>query len=199
MIRLLVVDDHAIVRQGLTSLFATVPDIELVGLAVDGSEALHAIVREHPDVVLMDLAMPVLDGVGATRLIADHDPTVRIVLLTGSPGSLVDEALAAGACAVVLKDADADELLAVVRAAPAAPRPARPVAEGGRRGVLSPRETDVLGLLTAGRNNRQIACALEISERTVKAHLTRVFQVIGVADRLQAALWGREHLAYHGS
>jgi DNA-binding NarL/FixJ family response regulator len=199
MIRLLVVDDHAIVRQGLARLFATAPDIELVGLAGDGNEALHAIAHERPDVVLMDLAMPVLGGVGATRLIADHDPTVRIVVLTGSAGSLVDEALAAGACAVVFKDAPADELLAAVRAVSPAPRPAPPAGDERRRGSLSPRETEVLGLLTAGRSNRQIACALEISEGTVKAHLTRVFRVIGVADRVQAALWGREHLAHHGS
>lgn len=200
MIRLLVVDDHAIVRQGLVRLFETAPDIELVGLAGNGNEALHAITRERPDVVLMDIGMPVLDGVGATRLIADHDPTVRIVLLTGSAGHLVDDALAAGACAVVFKDAHSDELLAAVRAVPAGRAPARPAPrDGGGRNELSRREIDVLELLTAGRTNRQIARALDISERTVKAHLTRVFRLIGATDRVQAALWGREHLVRHGS
>lgn len=200
MIRLLVVDDHAIVRRGLVRLVTTAPDIELVGVAANGNEALHLISRCRPDVVLMDIGMPVLDGVGATRLIADHDPVVRIILLTGSADERVTEALEAGACGVVFKDADTDVLLDTIRTAPArGRRPVPPAAATRPPDRLSPREIEVLDLLTLGRTNRQIARALGITERTVKAHLSRVFRILGASDRVQAALWGREHLARSGS
>jgi DNA-binding NarL/FixJ family response regulator len=200
MIRLMVVDDHAIVRRGLVRLVATAPDIELVGTAANGNEALHLVTRSRPDVVLMDIGMPVLDGVGATRLIVDHDPRVRVVVLTGSADDRVSEALEAGACEVVLKDADVDVLLDAIRSAaaggcgPVLPRPSSTPRDG-----LSPRETEVLRLLAVGRSNREIAGTLGITERTVKAHLHRVFHVLGATDRVQAALRGRDLLARAGS
>lgn len=198
MIRLMVVDDHAIVRRGLVRVVETAPDIELVGTAADGIEALHLVTRTRPDVVLMDIGMPALDGVGATRLIVDHDPRVRVVVLTGSADDRVSEALDAGACEVVLKDAEVDVLLEAIRRAAgggfAYPRPPAAPRDG-----LSPREREVLRLLAVGRSNREIARTLGITERTVKAHLHRVFRVLGATDRVQAALRGREHLARAGS
>jgi DNA-binding NarL/FixJ family response regulator len=153
--------------------------------------------RSRPNVVLMDIGMPVLDGVGATRLIADRDPQVRIVVLTGSAYERVTDALEAGASAVVLKDADVEELLAAIRSAPARghlPPHGHGQPDGPSDG-LSPRETEVIGLLTMGRTKRQIAHELGITERTVKTHLSSVFRTVGAADRVQAALWGRDHLA----
>jgi DNA-binding NarL/FixJ family response regulator len=194
----MVVDDHAIVRRGLVRVVETAPDIELVGTAADGIEALHLVTRTRPDVVLMDIGMPALDGVGATRLIVDHDPRVRVVVLTGSADDRVSEALDAGACEVVLKDAEVDVLLEAIRRAAgggfAYPRPPAAPRDG-----LSPREREVLRLLAVGRSNREIARTLGITERTVKAHLHRVFRVLGATDRVQAALRGREHLARAGS
>ncbi|WP_297493424.1 response regulator transcription factor [Pseudonocardia sp.] len=194
----MVVDDHAIVRRGLVRVVETAPDIELVGTAADGIEALHLVTRTRPDVVLMDIGMPVLDGVGATRLIVDHDPRVQVVVLTGSADDRVSEALDAGACEVVLKDAEVDVLLEAIRRAAgggfAYPRPPAAPRDG-----LSPREREVLRLLAVGRSNREIARTLGITERTVKAHLHRVFRVLGATDRVQAALRGREHLARAGS
>jgi DNA-binding NarL/FixJ family response regulator len=194
----MVVDDHAIVRRGLVRVVETAPDIELVGTAAHGIEALHLVTRTRPDVVLMDIGMPVLDGVGATRLIVDHDPRVRVVVLTGSADDRVSEALDAGACEVVLKDAEVDVLLEAIRRAAgggfAYPRPPAAPRDG-----LSPREREVLRLLAVGRSNREIARTLGITERTVKAHLHRVFRVLGATDRVQAALRGREHLARAGS
>jgi DNA-binding NarL/FixJ family response regulator len=199
MIRLMVVDDHAIVRRGLVRVVETAPDIELVGTAANGIEALHLLTRSRPDVVLMDIGMPVLDGVGATRLIVDHDPQVRVVVLTGSADDRVSEALEAGACAVVLKDAEVEVLLEAIRRAAGDRGFARPRPPAAPRDGLSPREREVLRLLAVGRSNREIARTLGITERTVKAHLHRVFRVLGATDRVQAALRGREHLARAGS
>jgi DNA-binding NarL/FixJ family response regulator len=200
MIRLMVVDDHAIVRRGLVRVVATAPDIELVATAADGIEALQLVTRSRPDVVLMDIGMPVLDGVGATRLIVDHDPQVRVVVLTGSADDRVAEALEAGACEVVLKDAEVDVLLEAIRRAAGGDRAvARTRPPAAPRDGLSPREREVLRLLAVGSSNREIARTLGITERTVKAHLHRVFDVLGATDRVQAALRGREHLARAGS
>jgi len=203
MIRVLVVDDHAIVRQGLSRLLGTAPGIELVAEAANGNEALHLVRRHRPDVVLMDITMPVLDGIGATRLITQHDPLTMVLLLTSAADEQVVEGLAAGACGVLYKHAEIDELLEAVRAAARGDLPVTaPVAvvgPDGPGGSLSTRETEVLELLAEGRTNRQIAAALGITERTVKAHLSRVFRVLDVTDRVQAALWGRDNLAPTGS
>ena len=205
MIRLLIVDDHAIVRQGLEQLFATVEDIDVVGTAADGEEAVKSAHDRSPDVILMDLGMPVLDGVAATRLIADQLPLTRVVVLTsyGDESKILD-ALNAGAHGYLLKHSDPDDVIEGVRIAyagdaPLDPRAGRVLIEQRRRGRkavdLTPREREVLGLVGQGMANKQIARRLEITERTVKAHLTSVFQRIGVTDRVQAALWARQHLS----
>jgi DNA-binding NarL/FixJ family response regulator len=204
MIRLLIVDDHAIVRQGLEQLFATTSDIEVIGTAADGQLAVDMAKDQKPDVILMDLGMPTLDGVGATRQIVDQLPLVRVVVLTsyGDESRILD-ALNAGAHGYLLKHSDPDDVIEGVRVAyagdaPLDPRAGRVLIEQRRRGrkevELTPREREVLGLVGLGLANKQIARRLEITERTVKAHLTSVFQRIGVTDRVQAALWARQHL-----
>lgn len=204
MIRVLVVDDHAIVRQGLERLLATADDMELVGMAADGREAVEMVRDHRPDVVLMDLSMAGMDGVEATRLIVADTDDVRVVVLTsfGEEGRIVD-ALNAGAHGYLLKHIDPDDLLDAVRAAhagdaPLDPRAGRVLLDHRRRHAdadeLTRREVEVLQLVGQGLANKQIARRLGIGERTVKAHLTSIFQRLGVTDRVQAALWAREHL-----
>jgi DNA-binding NarL/FixJ family response regulator len=202
VIRVLVAEDHAVVRRGMIALLAGADDLEVVGAAGDGAEAL-AMVRElHPDVVLMDISMPVVDGIEGTRSIGQADPDVRVVMLTAfSDRDRVLAALDAGAVGYVLKDAEPQELLDAVRAAaagdaPLAPRAARQLLAARseeRHAELSKREREVLVLVAEGLPNKLIARRLEISEKTVKAHLTSVFQRIGVNDRTQAALWAQRH------
>jgi DNA-binding NarL/FixJ family response regulator len=199
MIRVLIADDHALVREGLAELLARAGDVEVVGLAADGAEALELARGELPDVVLMDLSMPNMDGTEATRRLVAEGLDVRVVVLTSlSERERILEALDAGAIGYLLKDAEPDELLRGVRAAasgdsPLAPRAARELiaARGQSRPALelSPREREVLELVREGLPNKLIARRLEISEKTVKAHLTRVFAQLGVSDRTQAALW----------
>jgi DNA-binding NarL/FixJ family response regulator len=203
-IRVLVVDDHAIVRDGIERLLASADGVEVVGSAADGAEAVEATGRLTPDVVLMDLSMPVLDGVAATaRIVADHPDVQVVVLTTFGDQQRVLAALEAGAAGYLLKDATPEEVVAAVHAAAAGGAPldpkvarvvldARRAARPARR--LTGREREVLALLATGLANKQIARRLAISERTVKAHLTSVFQQLGVTDRTQAALWAREHL-----
>ena len=204
MIRILIVDDHAVVRRGLEQLLGTTSDMEVVGVAADGEEAVVAAARETPDVVLMDLSMPNVDGVEATRRIVDAHPGVHVVVLTSfAEHQRVLDALEAGAVGYLLKDADPEEVLSGVRAAhsggsPLDPKAARALVDARRAQRpardLSAREEEVLRLVATGLANKQIARRLGISERTVKAHLTSVFQQLGVTDRTQAALWAREHL-----
>ncbi|HEX9992056.1 MAG TPA: response regulator transcription factor [Acidimicrobiales bacterium] len=204
MIRVLVVDDHAIVRQGLERLLATAGDVELVGMAADGREAVELAGRLRPDVVLMDLSMPTMDGVEATRLIVAGDEDVKVVVLTSfGEESRIVEALNAGAHGYLLKHIDPDDLIDAVRSAaagdsPLDPRAGRVLLDQRRRspdaGELTRREVEVLQLVGQGLANKQIARRLGIGERTVKAHLTSIFQRLGVTDRVQAALWAREHL-----
>jgi DNA-binding NarL/FixJ family response regulator len=204
MISVLLVDDHQMVRTGLAALLAATDDIVVTGQAGDGGAAVTAVTELSPDVVLMDLSMPGVDGVEATRrILADH-PDVKVVVLTSfSDRERVNDALAAGAVGYLLKDCEPADLLAAVRSAaaghvPLDPRVARvllPSASSGRpEDVMSPREIEVLRLVAQGLANKQIGRALGISERTVKAHLGRVFRQIGVADRTSAALWARDHL-----
>jgi len=204
MIRILLVDDHQLVRAGLASLLDSTDDLRVVGQADNGRRAVELAAEVLPDVVLMDLSMPVLDGVEATRELLGNHPGLPVVVLTSfSDQPRVSEALRAGAVGYLLKDSDPRDLLAAVRAAaqghsPLDPRVARallPSAEPeSPADGLSAREREVLGLVTKGMANKQIGRALGISERTVKAHLSRVFRQIGVADRTSAALWAREHL-----
>jgi DNA-binding NarL/FixJ family response regulator len=203
MIRVVVADDHAVVREGLAQLLSTSADIELVGAAANGSEAVDVVDREHPDVVLMDLSMPEVDGAEATRRILAADPTARVVVLTSfADDRHIVEALQAGAIGYVLKHAEPDELLGAIRAAaagdaPLDPKAARVLLESKRvrsDKQLSSREVEVLRLVAAGLANKQIARRLGIAERTVKAHLTNIFTRIDVTDRTQAALWAERNL-----
>lgn len=204
MISVLVVDDHAVVRAGLASLLATADDILLAGTASNGLEAVARYRELEPDIVLMDLSMPVLDGVAATEQILDADPDARVIVLTSlTEDRRILDALRAGATGYMLKDAGPDELIGAIRAAaagdaPLDPRAARVLLQSQRElrpaRELSAREEAVLRLVADGLANKLIARRLGIAERTVKAHLTNVFQRLGVTDRTQAALWAREHL-----
>ena len=201
MIRLLVVDDHPVFRAGLAQLLTSADDLELVGTAEDGERALA--LASQADVVLMDLEMPVLDGIEATRRIRRERPQSQVVVLTSfSDRGRILEALDAGAIGYLLKDAEPDELLRGIRAAargesPLAPKAASTVlqarVEQRPAEELSPRERDVLLMVAEGLPNKLIAHRLGISEKTVKAHLTRVFARLGVSDRTQAALWVERH------
>jgi DNA-binding NarL/FixJ family response regulator len=203
VIRVLIVDDHGLLRAGLRQLLEQTGDIVVVGEAADGEEALAAVDELRPDLVLMDLSMPKLDGSAATRQIHDAHPDVRVLVLS----SYVDRndvlnALDAGAVGYLLKDSRPDELLFGIRSAvrdgsPLAPRAAREVVTAWRDmhepGELTGRELDVLLLLAEGLANKLIAQRLGIAEKTVKAHVTHVFQTLGVTDRTQAALWVGRH------
>jgi DNA-binding NarL/FixJ family response regulator len=205
VIRVLIADDHAVVRAGLEQLLATVPDVELAGAAGDGESAVALARETAPDVVLMDLEMPRMDGREATRRILAERPETRVVVLTSfADRERILGALDAGATGYLLKDAEPSELIAGVRSAargeaPLNPRAARELLAARRplpedRVDLSPREREVLSLVAEGLPNKLIALRLEISEKTVKAHLTRIFAALGVTDRTQAALRARDLL-----
>jgi DNA-binding NarL/FixJ family response regulator len=203
MIRVLIVDDHAIVRNGLYQLLTTTDDLQPVGGATNGEQAVAMAAELHPDVVLMDLSMPDTDGIAATRRIVEENPRTHVLVLTSfSDRNRILAAVDAGAEGYLLKDSATEEILAgirqmVVGGSPLDPRAARELLTS-RRGPpaeikLTTREQEVLQMLAAGLSNRAIARRLGISERTVKAHLTRVFQSLGVTDRTQAALWAQRH------
>jgi DNA-binding NarL/FixJ family response regulator len=202
-VRVLLVDDHALVRAGLAALLSAGGQIEVVAEAEDGAQAVELVRSVAPDVVLMDLSMPVLDGVAATRAILAEAPGTQVLVLTSfSDRVRVREALAAGAIGYLLKDSTPQDVVAGVLSAaregsPIDPRVARTLlTDGGPVGAptLSPRELQVLRLVARGMANKQIGRALGITERTVKVHLGNVFRRIGVQDRTSAALWAREHL-----
>jgi DNA-binding NarL/FixJ family response regulator len=202
VIRVLVAEDHPVVRAGLVELLEGSPDFEVAGVAANGREAVELAREARPEVVLMDLAMPELTGIEATREIVSGEGNVRVVVLTASSDrSRVLDALDAGAAGYLLKDAEPAEIFEGIRAAARGEAPLAPKAASAvlserneqRSADLSDRETEVLGLVAEGLPNKLIARRLEISEKTVKAHLTRVFERIGVSDRTQAALWAREH------
>jgi DNA-binding NarL/FixJ family response regulator len=203
MIRLLIADDHAVVRTGLARLVETFEDVELVGAAADGDEAVERCRQSEPDVVLMDLEMPVLDGIAATRAITAAQPAVAIVVLTSfSDRDQILQALDAGAVGYLLKDAEPEEIAKAVRAAargeaPLDPRAGRALLSARSAALplddLSEREREVLQLVARGLPNKLIARELSISEKTVKAHLTQIFRTIGVTDRTQAALWAERN------
>ncbi len=203
-IQVMVVDDHRIVRDGLEQLVAGTADLQLVGSAADGETAVQEAVALQPDVVLMDLSMPGIGGVEATRQIRAALPACKIVVLTSySEQQRVIDALDAGADGYLLKHAEPDQILDAIRAAAAGGAPLDPQVARSLLNVrhaapepseITGREREVLGLVTEGLANKQIARRLGISERTVKAHLTSIFQRIGVTDRTQAAMWARDHL-----
>lgn len=201
MIRVLVAEDHPVVRSGLLQLLDHVAQVDVVAAAAGGEEAVTLATTERPDVVLMDLEMPDIDGIEATRRIRAADPAVNVVVLTAfSDRERILDAIDAGAVGYLLKDAEPDELVRGLEAAargesPLSPKAAQAlVAARADRRVdpqLTPREDEVLTLLAEGLPNKLIARRLEISEKTVKAHLTSIFQRIGVTDRTQAALWAQ--------
>ena len=204
MIRVLVVDDHRVVLAGLARLIEAADDMEVVGLASDGDVAAELAARTRPDVVLMDLSMPRVDGIAATRRVLGLSPGSHVLVLTSfSARERIVDALQAGAVGYMLKDSEPDDLLKALRAAargesPLDPRVAREVLRSGTslttRPELTDRERAVLRLVSQGLANKQIATRLGIREGTVKAHLGHVFQRIGVSDRTSAALWARTHL-----
>jgi DNA-binding NarL/FixJ family response regulator len=203
MIRVLLADDHGVIRDGLGRLISALDGVELAGVAADGAEAVKRSAVLQPDVVLMDLDMPVLDGIEATRRIVAAQPDVAVLVLTSfSDRPRIMGALEAGACGYLLKDVDADEVAEGIRAAargesPLDPRAARTILDARSAPDplegLSEREREVLALLVEGLPNKLIARRLEISEKTVKSHLTRIFRVLDVTDRTQAALWAERH------
>lgn len=203
MIRVLIADDHAVVRHGLRQLLSTFAGVELVGDAADGEAAVALCAERRPDVVLMDLEMPEVDGVEATRRIKSENPMVAVVVLTSfSDRERIMRALDAGAAGYLLKDVEPEELRKAIEAAargdaPLDPRAARTLLSARQAAApaenLSDREREVLLMVADGLANKQIARQLSISEKTVKAHLTSVFRRIGVTDRTQAALWAERN------
>jgi DNA-binding NarL/FixJ family response regulator len=205
-IRVLLVDDHAVVRRGLRSFFDLLEDIDVVGEASDGIEAVAEAKRLTPDVVLMDLLMPNLDGLGAIAAIKSTQPEVEIVAVT----SFIEEekvtaALEAGASGYLLKDAEADEVANAVRAAHNGevtldPQVARLLAQRMRERKSQPqveplteREREVLSLVGQGASNKEIASALFITERTARTHVSNILGKLGLSSRTQAALWAVEN------
>jgi len=190
LIRVAIVDDHAVVRAGLEQVIAGADDIEVVASAADGADAEDVANRVEPDVMLMDLSMPTVDGIEATRRVLAARPTTNVLVLTSfSDRDRILNALDAGARGYLLKDAEPDELLRAIRAAargeaPLSPRAAQTLlsarGEPSPLAALSEREQEVLSLVASGLANKQIARRLGISGKTVKAHLTRVFREIGV-------------------
>jgi len=202
VIRVLVVDDHPVVRRGITDLLASVSDVAVIGTTGDGEESVTLAAALDPDVVLMDIEMPGVDGVEATHRIGTRAPRAAVVILTTfADRARITRALDAGAAGYLLKDAEPSELIDGIRAAaggatPLSPRAADRLAEdptAGMPNALTPREREVLDLLAEGLANKQIARRLGIAEKTVKAHLTRVFAALDVTDRTQAALWVARH------
>jgi DNA-binding NarL/FixJ family response regulator len=200
-IRVVLADDQALIRSGFRVLIDSAEDLEVVGEAANGLEAIARVEELQPDVVLMDLQMPEMDGVRATRAITATSRSQVLVLTSFSDTDRIVDALDAGAMGYTLKDADPDDLLEALRAvargdSPLHPRVARQLLTARARGSssgesLTAREQEVLELVRQGLANKQIARRLDISERTVKAHLTSIYSSIGVADRTSAALWAQ--------
>jgi two-component system NarL family response regulator len=191
-IRILIADDHPVVRQGLAAMIGREPDMTVAGEAASGQEALRRFREQRPDVTLMDLRMPEMDGVDAIGAIRAEFPTARIVVLTTyDDDEDIYRGLRAGARAYLLKDAPPEELLDAIRAVHAGlkripPAVAARLAERVTYPELTDREMDVLSLIVAGRSNQQIAASLHIAEGTVKFHVNHLLSKLGVEDRTQA-------------
>jgi two-component system, NarL family, response regulator len=188
----LLVDDHALFRMGVANIINQEKDLQVVAEAGDGAQGIAAYEQHRPDVTLLDLRMPVLEGVEAVRQIRELDPAALVIVLTTyDTDDEISRALKAGAKAYVLKDISADELVNCIRSVLAgktylAPAAAAKLAEGVTRVQLTPRELSTLRLLADGKANKEIAAALDISERTVKTHLAHLFEKLGVTSRTEA-------------
>jgi len=203
VITVAIADDHRVVRVGLEQLLETFDGVRIAGAAAGGEEAVEICAATTPDVLLLDLSMPDLDGVEVTARVRIASPSTRVVVFTSfSDREQIVAALDAGAIGYLLKDAEPAEIEAAIRAAaggeaPLAPKAAAALLEGRSRPQttvdLTTREREVLVLVNEGLANKQIARRLGISEKTVKGHLTNLFQRIGVADRTQAALWAERN------
>lgn len=196
MIRVLVADDHPVVRQGICTMLELEDDIEVVGRAADGEEAVLLARQEHPDITLLDVQMPVLDGIEALRRIRADDPDARVIVLTTYRNEdYIFPSLRAGARAYLLKDATREELAGAIRAVAAGESLLDPemVTAAHNDSSLTARECDVLRLMADGHNNAQIAVALFVSENTVKTHVSNIFTKLGCRDRAAAVLqaWKR--------
>jgi two-component system NarL family response regulator len=188
----LLVDDHALMRTGVANIINHEPDLQVVAEASNGVEAITAFEHFHPDVTVIDLRMPIMEGVEAIRQIRARDPRARVIVLTTyDTDDEISRALKAGAKAYVLKDISADLLIGCIRDVLAgktylAPSAAAKLAEGVTHVQLTPREMATLRLMADGKANKEIATALLISERTVKTHLGHLFEKLGVASRTEA-------------
>jgi two-component system, NarL family, response regulator LiaR len=213
VIRVLIADDHAVVRQGLRTFLDLQADIDVVGEAADGEEAVAAAAEHAPDVILLDLVMPELDGIGALRRLREVAPASRVIVLTSfGEDERLFAALRAGATGYLLKDVEPAELVRGIRTAHAGQAPLSPavaarvveeLASGGgaaaRADELTPRELEVLCLIARGRSNKRIALELGVAEKTVKTHVSHVLAKLGLSDRTQAALYAvREGLVREG-
>ncbi|MFH7596904.1 response regulator transcription factor [Streptomyces racemochromogenes] len=199
-VRVFVVDDQDLVREGITALLGIQPGIEVVGSARDGAEATDTAPARGPDVVLMDIRMPGIDGVAATRMLRRSLPACKIVMLTTfDDDEYVTQALRAGAVGYLLKNLPAAELARAVRLAHAGVAQfdqtviANLAAGLPAPDLLTPRETEVLRLIAAGATNKEIASRLYLSEGTVKNHISRVLSRLGLRDRTQAALYAKDN------
>lgn len=205
MIRILLVDDQHIIRQGLKSMLESNADMQVIGEAENGQRALDQIPTLHPDLVLMDIRMPVMDGVAATGAIAQQYPNIKVLVLTTfDDDEYVSQAMRMGAKGYLLKDTEPDELALAIRsvykghtqlgpglfekALMSTPTPTEPVQPPPELAQLTPRELEVLHLLARGANNREIAQALFLSENTIKNYLTNILNRLNLRDRTQAAL-----------
>ena len=213
MIRVLIADDHHVVRRGLLFFLKTQKDIEVVGEAKNGLEAVELVASLKPDIVLMDLVMPEMDGIQATKKIKKQWPKIQILMLTSfSDKDHVLPAIEAGASGYQLKDIEPDELVESIRTIMRGEHTIHPEAttqlEEGLRAEqnlphvlnsLTPREQDVLAELTKGKSNREIASSLFVTEKTVKTHISNIFTKLEVQDRTQAALYAVKHGLTEGS
>lgn len=188
----LVVDDHSLVRTGVANIISHEPDLQVVAEAANGLEAVHEFEKHRPDVTLLDLRMPVMEGVEAVRQIRERDPQAKVIVLTTyDTDDDISRALKAGAKAYVLKDISADGLINCIHdvlngKTYLAPAAAAKLAEGMTHMSLTPRELSSLRLMADGKTNKEIAQQLGISERTVKTHLSHLFEKLGVTSRTEA-------------
>ncbi|MER6049138.1 response regulator transcription factor [Streptomyces sp. BHT-5-2] len=205
-IRVLLVDDHQVVRRGLRTFLEVQDDIQVVGEASDGAEGIAATEQLRPDVVLMDIKMPGMDGIEALRRLRALDSPAKVLVVTSfTEQRTVVPALRAGAAGYVYKDIDPDALAGAIRSVHAGHVLLQPEVAGallsqeegnggqGRGSSLTDREREVLGLIADGRSNREIARALVLSEKTVKTHVSNILMKLDLADRTQAALWAVRH------